>query len=184
MADAGSGTVIIEQLGGERRRVVLSGASLPDQGVAVPIGQRLNKQFLPGASEAIVQVLGIDLPSFTLAGSANDALIGEAGAAVEIINTLSAIVADGQPVDVFWDVPGGFGRRAYLSGLTTTWRLADLVDWSLTVDPFATSEAMSDNQITFAPADEQAANQAAATSSANLRAAQSGAGLDAALGAL
>lgn len=176
--------IVIEQLGGERRKVVLSGGALPNQGVETGIGQRLERQFLPGASEAVVQVLGLDLPDLTFVGQLNDALLDGPGDARALVEQMFLLVTEAQPVEVSWGDSGAFARRGYVTSFRPVWQLADLVDWTLTLSPYALAQPIPTDQITFGPSDEGEAAGATGKTSERLRSAQSGGGLDVALGAL
>lgn len=123
--------LVIEQLAGARRRVELDADDLPDQGVESGIEQRVQTRWAPGAAEPVVQVLGPRHLPMTLRGLWDGATTRFEDVA-SIVETMTAIVADGVRVRLVW---GEVWRRdGLLLKFTPRWELATMVGWELELE--------------------------------------------------
>lgn len=98
---------VFEQLGGDRRILVLSGWSAPfgrprDKPVAeTPIEVRSERVYYPGSDSPTRHVFGHRFLDMELSGRLRDRVLG-AGGALAKKNEITAFVADKQPVSITW----------------------------------------------------------------------------------
>jgi len=64
--------VILRELGGRQREIVLEGAALPERGIASGVKQRLVKSHYPGSRKASVQMLGTSEDDIRITGRWDD----------------------------------------------------------------------------------------------------------------
>lgn len=117
----------------ERITVELVGSTLPDRGVSAGTRQRHNTEFLPGASEPIVQIMGVEYEPMTFGGTFNDSDAG-AGSATYLSSQLKLMAQAGIPVVLTWGVT--WERRGLVESYTETPDMEDLINWSLVFRPW------------------------------------------------
>lgn len=137
MADAYP--VVLEELEGQRRRVVLEASALPFQGVDAGVSQRLVRTHYPGASRASVQVMGTEENEVVLSGRLSDVLLGEAGGAEALVGKLRELVLGQRPIQLTW---GALVRRGFLQRFTPRYSRRDLVGYEISFLPDEADDAV------------------------------------------
>lgn len=120
--------LVIEQLGGARRRIELLGADAPDAGVETGIEQRLTTQWAPGAARPVVQVLGAKRTPMTLRGLWNGAQ-SRYESVIGLVQSVEAIVRDGVAVRLVWGTT--WSREGLVSKFVPRWEMTRLVGWEI-----------------------------------------------------
>ena len=95
-------TILLEEQGGARRRVLLEQTALPERGVAVESRSRMQTTWYPGASEASVQLLGVEERPITFRGWLRDRWLGTVGGALALNQELEALLRGQQEVILTW----------------------------------------------------------------------------------
>lgn len=117
--------VVIEELEGDRRSVVLDNSARPQRGLETGSQLVAKTTWYPGAKAASVQVLGIQEDTLTLDLRLSDQLIGTVGGAQELLSQLRAIHRARRLCELSWG--STLVRRGFLSRVTPAWeREADI----------------------------------------------------------
>lgn len=130
--------VVIKQLTGPGREIVLTGYCLPMRGLELSVEQRHVKRPTPGGPVAPIQVLGVDYPDTEIEGKWVQEHVAQGvyahvdGVAVTSIRRLVQImeqtVAEGQHIKFSWDTQS---RVGLLAGFYPKWDRAAICRWSM-----------------------------------------------------
>ena len=130
--------VVLKQLTGPEREIVLYGPCLPFRGLELGTEQRHVKTELPGAPVAPIQVLGVSYPDTSIEGRWTQERVGIGIYALvddvpitsirELVRVIELTVAEGQHLKFSWDVQS---RVGLLVGFYPKWNRAAIVDWTM-----------------------------------------------------
>lgn len=147
-----SSTIVLEELGGRRRRVVLEDSTLPERGLAVESRARIQSTWYPGASRASVQHLGTEERPFTLRGHLRDVWLGTVGSALAAWADLDGLLRGQQPISLTWTETQEGGilpldqqplvREGYITMLRPVYDRAGDIGYELEFTPTAADEAV------------------------------------------
>jgi len=107
--------IIIRELEGQRREVVLAGTDLPEQGLEVGGALRTVRTHYPGSRRASTQVLGTEESDLELQGLFRDDWAGFAGWALAQMGALRALYTGQRYCELAWGetlVRRGYVKRA------------------------------------------------------------------------
>jgi hypothetical protein len=135
---------VIEELTGQKRRVVLNGRALPHRPVKFTGEQKAEFCWYPGNPEASIQVLGAREGATTIKGFWHDRFLGEftppnpapatvsgvpIGTALALAKTVDEIRRSGQLLQVTWDE---ISRVGILTSFSQEWHRREDVEWEAT----------------------------------------------------
>lgn len=140
--------MIIEELSGRKRVLVLRGGGLPKHGAGFPAKMRVVTKFLPGAGEATQQVLGPEegsptwegswstpvlasLPSYLREGASGP--IQNVARAKTLVEILDSIRGAGSRIRLTWaqDDDHHITREGRITEFEPTFRTKDDVEWKV-----------------------------------------------------
>lgn len=130
--------MILEELEGLRRRVVLDASALPFQGMEAGVSMRMVRTHYPGSRRASVQVLGTEEAPILLQGRFSDVLLGAAGGAEALVAELRGLLTGQRPVELTW---GAVVRRGFVTRFTPRYQLRSVVGWELEFTPDEADDA-------------------------------------------
>ncbi len=132
-----STALVMKQLSGRRRTVVLTGRALPYRGLQLGVEQRHVKTELPLSNVAPLQMLGVNYPNTTIEGRwVQEYIQTGTYASVDGVGLVTTrqleqlfhdMVAEGQLLSVSWDTQNRIG---ILAKFTPTWDRAAICKWS------------------------------------------------------
>lgn len=136
MADGDA--IIIRELSGAFRSVVLDGPNLPEQ-LEVPVELRTVRTEYPGNSAASVQVMGTKEGDIVINGQFRDVWTGAEGDGRAKVNAVRAIMLAGRLCELSWG--GTVVRRGLLKGFQPTFKRVGVITYRLTFEATEADEA-------------------------------------------
>lgn len=127
--------VVIEQIDGQRRRLELQGANLPNDGVEIPLRRRVEVKHLPESDEPEIHDLGNEWPEVTLSGEWDEYLNRQDETVADLHDTAARILREGRRVRITWG-----DRWDYVGMLmeyAPGWREGSLLTWRIRVQLLA-----------------------------------------------
>lgn len=131
--------VIVEQLSGERRRLELHGANLPDEGMAIEYRRSLAVHHLPDAPHPEIHDLGVEWPEIQMSGVWDDYVIRDDTSAASLEATGRALWREGRRCRFTWGDRVSF--LGYVTEFAVSYQEGSLLDWRVRFQTDATDDA-------------------------------------------
>lgn len=132
--------VIIQELEGQLRTVILQDAALPERGVEVGAKLRKVVNRYPGNDVPSVQILGHEEDPIVVKGSLNDVLMGLGGYARATSDALRQMFLGKRYVAFSWG--DTVVRRGFIDELKIIWDRDSLARYELTIFPMEAQESI------------------------------------------